>query len=258
MYKKGILIMKKLDLVGRRFGKGIVLECIGQKIAGNKSHRTYKIWHLICDCGNTYETLTPYLLSGNSNSCGCLRHKDLTNERYGFLVVIKFHNRIIKNKRSVIIWECLCDCGKTHNVQSEYLLNGDVISCGCYVNNLAINKCPNIQIIDTNNNRNKYKSIHSYFGTIKSGAKKRNISITITAKDIEQQLIKQNYLCALSNHPISLLIPCTASLDRINNDEGYHKNNIQWVHRSINYMKGTMTVKSFVEWCQMVYGYMKI
>jgi hypothetical protein len=44
----------------------------------------------------------------------------------------------------------------------------------------------------------------------------------------------------------------TASLDRINSDEGYIKGNVQWVHKDINIMKNIYSSKYFIEMCKKV------
>ncbi len=58
--------------------------------------------------------------------------KDLTDQRFGRLVVIKQNGT---DKWSNAIWICLCDCGKTVEILARYIKRrGDVKyakSCGC-------------------------------------------------------------------------------------------------------------------------------
>lgn len=56
------------DLVGKRFGRLLVVE----KIGVNPKNRQY-MWLCKCDCGNYKETITSYLTSGDTSSCGCYR-----------------------------------------------------------------------------------------------------------------------------------------------------------------------------------------
>lgn len=56
------------------------------------------------------------------------RIKDLTNKRFGKLVVLNF-NSISKSKHS--IWECKCDCGNKCLSYSTNLIRGVASSCGC-------------------------------------------------------------------------------------------------------------------------------
>lgn len=233
------------DYIGQRFGHGVVQDCIGFREIGKKKIRKYPVLLLICDCGQSYETTTQHLISGKTNSCGCLRRKDLSGNRFGLTVAIKFAGyKSIGKKKTVDkpVWECLCDCGKTHLSLGESLSVGDVVSCGCH----------KIDFKNHSSQGSKTLSIKRYFQNLRFNAKKRNIDFDITVEQIEDLLEKQNFVCVLSGQPISLVLPTTASLDRINNDLGYHIDNIQWVHRRINYMKNTMSVADFQLWCGYV------
>ena len=62
--------MRKQDLIGRKFGKLLVLESsdnLGKNIA----------WLCRCDCGVKKSVLAYNLLAGKSRSCGCVRGKKL-------------------------------------------------------------------------------------------------------------------------------------------------------------------------------------
>lgn len=53
---------------------------------------------------------------------------DLTNKRYGKLVVIKK----AKNRNKKTMWLCKCDCGKEKIIGGNELKSGNTKSCGCY------------------------------------------------------------------------------------------------------------------------------
>jgi len=57
-----------------------------------------------------------------------MKKKDLTGKVFGRLTVVK---ELTERDRMMIVWECLCECGSIHNVPGEYLVCGDVQSCGC-------------------------------------------------------------------------------------------------------------------------------
>ena len=44
----------------------------------------------------------------------------------------------------------------------------------------------------------------------------------------------------------------TASLDRIDSSRGYVIDNIQWVHKDINWLKNDWSQKEFIELCSRV------
>ncbi len=63
-------------------------------------------------------------------------------------------------------------------------------------------------------------------------------------------------MCALTDLPLNFHTKHkNASLDRIDNTKGYTIDNIQWVHKDINWMKGTFTQDQFIELCGSVGNY---
>jgi hypothetical protein len=115
------------DITNQKFGRLTVIE---------RSHITKKngsYYKCLCDCGNELIIKSSYLISGDTKSCGCLKKDVLSQikknhlyagQRFGRLEVISYA------KRSR--WLCKCDCGQETVVSSTSLLNGVVVSCGCY------------------------------------------------------------------------------------------------------------------------------
>lgn len=62
--------------VGTRFGRLVVLECLGRgrRPGSGGDARTQEEWkyRLRCDCGTTKEVGSKLLSSGSTSSCGCL------------------------------------------------------------------------------------------------------------------------------------------------------------------------------------------
>jgi hypothetical protein len=58
---------RRVDLVGQRFGKLIVIRWHSTNTTGNSK------WECLCDCGNTPIVIGHQLSSGGTQSCGCLR-----------------------------------------------------------------------------------------------------------------------------------------------------------------------------------------
>ena len=114
---------KALDMVGKRFGRLVVLERAGN--AGPCA-----AWRCRCDCGNEIVTNGSCLRRGQTRSCGCLVEEcvmDLTGQRFGMLTVLERAG----HKRNRVAWRCRCDCGKETIVCALDLRSGDVKSCGC-------------------------------------------------------------------------------------------------------------------------------
>jgi hypothetical protein len=94
----------------------------------------------------------------------------------------------------------------------------------------------------------------SYFENRKRDASARGLVFEITIDDVADLLEEQMYLCALTGLPV-LLDACngsSGSIDRIKNEEGYTKDNIQITTKEINMLRGSFTMEKFVELCGLV------
>lgn len=111
---------KKIDLIGQRFGKLVVVA------ETRKNGR--RAWSCQCDCGGERIAETHDLTHGKTTSCGCGRNLDIAGQKYGRLTAIKPTD---KRTSSGIIWECLCDCGNVHYTTPHAMRAGNVLSCGC-------------------------------------------------------------------------------------------------------------------------------
>lgn len=92
------------------------------------------------------------------------------------------------------------------------------------------------------------------------GAKNRNIEFSITAEDVCNILLSQNYLCKYSNQPLKFdyynaerkLIKGNASIDRIDSSGSYSIQNIQIILKDLNMLKGWFSDQKFKELCLLV------
>jgi hypothetical protein len=169
---------------------------------------------------------------------------NLTGKKFDNLTAISLEGC---DKSGHRIWLCKCDCGNECKVLASNLKRGKQLSCGC------------IKLSGNNNaNWKGYESISGrYLSSIKANAKKRKIPFNITLKYMWELYIKQNKLCALSG--ITLIFSTdsaqTASLDRINSKFGYIKDNVQWVHKTINAMKSDLDESDFIALCKQIVKY---
>lgn len=115
---------QKQNLIGKRFGKLFVLE------KSENRRRGHYLWICQCDCGNICEKPTGELNAGTATSCGCSWRQPAVHEgdRFGRLIAVRPTE---KRSAKAVIWECLCECGKTVLVRTTSLTSGHTTSCGC-------------------------------------------------------------------------------------------------------------------------------
>lgn len=61
---------------------------------------------------------------------------DLQNKKFGKLTVIKRSER--SDKRGMIYWDCICECGNSKTLRSDVLRKTGVKDCGCNGNRIRI------------------------------------------------------------------------------------------------------------------------
>lgn len=174
--------------------------------------------------------------------------EDLTNKKFGLLTVIGVS--IKRTKCNARNWDCICECGGKTTTQGYNLKRGNTKSCGC---------------LNSEKNRGNKNPTWKGYGEISASkffeytrnAARRKLEFRITIQDLWEQFLKQNKQCAITKLPLTFPKThgdrtATASLDRIDNNKGYTKNNIQWLHKEINYMKSDLSVEDFIKYCKLV------
>lgn len=88
---------------------------------------------------------------------------------------------------------------------------------------------------------------------------RRKIKVSFSKDDAFSIYLKQNKKCILSGENLYFTKFRTnfnrytnASLDRIDSSLPYSIDNVQWVHKSINMMKGSLSDLDFIIWCRKV------
>lgn len=144
---------------------------------------------------------------------------------------------------------CVCICGKTKEI--FYTGYGKAQSCGCRRTFLATTG-------DNNPAFKGHRGIRAtHWSRIVRRAKQRGWLLPLSIQEAWEIYLNQGGCCALSGVPIDFG-PCTkralttASLDRIDSTRGYERDNVQWVHKTVNLMKNAMPDAEFVQWCRRV------
>ena len=249
-------------MTGQRFGKLMVLTQ-----APSRKGETF--WLCRCECGVRKEMRVKSIVK--CSSCGCNKHSpennakrgrltatDLTSKRFGMLVVLQRQGSRKYDMGSKPTWLCLCDCGKRRVVVGIELLRGNTWNCGCESGAKL-----------RGDKNNAWKGCgqlgQAYFHVVEKGAAAREIPLQITIQDAWGQFQKQAGKCAYTGVELTLRnskyiagVKCTrrtASLDRIDSTKGYTIDNIQWVHKTIQLMKNTLSDADFKAWCLRVTAY---
>lgn len=98
----------------------------------------------------------------------------------------------------------------------------------------------------------------TYITLVKKNAIRRNIEYNLSNEDLWNLYVKQNKKCKISNLEINFYIRTrdrksgTASLDRIDSSKGYTIDNVQWVHKDINFMKQQYSQEYFINICKII------
>lgn len=142
--------------------------------------------------------------------------------------------------------ECYCECGNTSYVTTSQLRRRNK-SCGC---------------LSPKNGKIKGKAHYTYNGyeditgtrwnSIVGGARVRNLEFEITKEFIWELYLKQNMRCKYSNVEVSFR-DNSASIDRVDNNKGYLRDNVAIVHKDVNRMKSNFDSDYFVELCSKIH-----
>ena len=213
-----------------------------------------KFWKVQCTCSVINEVSDFTLKNGKSNGCRKCINKKMHNKRRNLpLVGDRYFNweviNIIDNSQGKTQLNLQCDCGYT--TTKELGVHYSSKRCrNCYTT-LQTGK-------ENHYSRKGYKDLSStYWTSLKAGAISRDISFSLNIEEAWELFILQSKKCALTDIDISLTHQYsggeqTASLDRIDSSKGYNKHNVQWVHKTLNYMKWTLTQEEFIHICKLV------
>jgi len=107
-----------------------------------------------------------------------------------------------------------------------------------------------------NNFKGKYHSIpYTWFSMKQKGGLSRGYAWDLTIEYIWNMYEEQEGVCALSGIPIGWAdkgLTATASIDRIDNSEGYIVGNVQLLHKDVNFMKQQFDQEYFINICKQI------
>lgn len=190
------------------------------------------------------------------------KNKSIKLEQYPFKKGEIIGNFIVNNddyvyhhKRYQI--ELLCRCGNIKYRRLSHVLEGKNIWCA---------KCRGYNSYPENRKSNLFfiNGIHvSWLSVVNVNLIRgsRILESTITNEDLINQYNKQNGCCIYTGIPLDIINVIrknsNASIDRKDSNEGYVKNNIQWVYKPINIMKNNYSEEEFIFVCKKVSSFIR-
>lgn len=173
--------------------------------------------------------------------------KDIKNIKFGKLTALN-----LIRKDNIIYWECICDCGQTLKVRGDSLRAGKTKSCGCLHREIVMR--PNIKnsthgmsttpfysIWKEMNNRCNNKNHVAYRNYGGRGIK----CLWSKFEDFMDDMY-DSYLKHINEYGKK-----QTSIDRIDNDGNYCKENCEWVTRR-QQASNTRKIKGIL--CQILNG----
>lgn len=228
-YKRTRGVNQVIDLLGKTFGKWKVISRAENRYNGSS------FWLCKCLCGNEGEVSGANLRNGHSKSCKKCSVRDiffhsnpkpsidLSDQIIGEWKVIK---RVDNRYGGKAYWLCKCSCGTEKEVSSQTLLNKTSKCC---------NKCsPRVHTVTHGYCRNKKIPEYLIWRSIKDRCRNPNNKgyRNYGARGIE---ICDRWFNSFSYFLLDVgkkPFP-KASLDRIDNDNGYFLENVRWTTRYI-------------------------
>lgn len=172
-------------------------------------------------------------------------YRNIINNKYFSLLILNILKQDLHGRTMA---KCQCECGVEKILPVARILKGHYKSCGCLRHR-------------SGKNSPTFKGYEDLNGTLWQqflvNAKRRQFIFNISLKQAWNLFLKQNRKCALSGLEIKFgnkhtNQETTASLDRIDSSKGYIINNIQWVHKDINFMKQDFNQNVFIKYCKLI------
>lgn len=151
---------------------------------------------------------------------GCVfPRRDITGRRFHRLVAIEFIGRRTAN--NIAMWKCVCDCGNTTQCAGVDLNRGSVKSCGCLRNQRNSER-------STTHGECQHPDYQLWFSMVKrchnqdadAYSKYGGRGIEVCRKWRESP---RAFFDDMGPRPSIF-----HSIDRLNNDDGYYKENCRW------------------------------
>jgi len=194
-----------------------------------------------CSCGTKRAIQYTVFTKGHRKACSkCSNIAQRTikkGDRFGKWTVLE----AIPRGEKKTLWKCICACGRIGKIEVTQLKKGRSSQCASCAMSLR-----------------PFDKYGRLYWNILESIKKRGLKVEITKEDIERMFISQKGLCALSGVSIGFARDsteydlATVSVDRIDSNGDYTRDNVHLVHKDINRMKNAFDPHYFITMCNNV------
>jgi hypothetical protein len=170
--------------------------------------------------------------------------RDLKGQTFGSWTVLRFH---LYHKCRAAFWMCQCSCGNERSIRGSALFAGKTYQC---------NACKGRKAEGV-------ASCNRAFHSCQASAHKRNYEWDLTLDDFKNITRLPCFYCGAA--PGNRVMAPRANgafiwsgIDRKNNREGYHLENIVPCCKICNVAKSAMSVEEFLEWINRIVEHQKV
>lgn len=176
-------------------------------------------WKCKCICGEIRSVSESNLRGNISTNCGCTRRLDLLGKNFGRWTVVE---KIKSSNKSYTMWKCQCICGNMGSVITHNLLSGESKSCGCLHKEVStiLGKARKTH------GKRKSRTYSTWQGMIQRCYNPKTIGFEYWGgrgiRVCDKWLKFEGFYEDMGEKPPKL------TLDRIDNDKSYCKENCRW------------------------------
>ena len=178
-----------------------------------------------------------------------MKHIEMIGKRYGKLTVIeRAEDYVTPTGRRIVMYKCLCDCGRIKDIKGDYLRSGHTSSCGCLNKKIFLDGETRLREIWGGMKKRCYNSKspnYKYYG---------GRGIKVCDEWLEKQGAENFRNWALANGYRDDL-----TIDRIDNNKGYSPDNCRWFtqkeqssnRRNTIYLTYQGKTHTIIEWAKI-------
>jgi len=275
------------DLSGKVFGKLTVIDEADPIVDGKTKKRIRRAWNCLCECGEMVVRKRDILISGKTQSCGCIR-RGISLENFAILDPLR-EEIITHHSNGKSVTAIARDYGLGRSTVLKYMedyLKLDTNRFGPQLgvnwvdkNSIRCNDCDEIKSIESfyrsgdkirsvckscciekqsKSQLGKPRSWSSKHNGLQTSARKRGLEFDVSPEYLEYLAEFQDFKCVYTLIPVQSITgngsqPDNLSFDRFDTERGYVEGNLLVCATRVNNIKYNQTLEEFKEWMPLWY-----